>query len=85
LENYEIEVILNSGKKYLIENKPWKQGSLRVVQNHLHWKNETKEKIDLATNFYEFYLEWLTNKETSHPTIWFLDEYNKKWGIIKRV
>jgi hypothetical protein len=22
LENYEIEVILNSGKKYLIENKP---------------------------------------------------------------
>jgi hypothetical protein len=56
---------------------------LRVVQNHLWDKTETTEKIDL-TNFQEFYLEWQANPETTHPTIGFLDRFNKEWWIIRR-
>ncbi|MDD3793733.1 MAG: diaminopimelate epimerase [Candidatus Gracilibacteria bacterium] len=83
LQGYEVEIELISGEKYLLENKPGKQGSLRVVQNHLGFNNETTEKIDIK-QFCEFYDEWEKDKET-HPTIGFLDRFNREGGIIKKV
>lgn len=82
IKNYSVEIVLKSGEIYIVENKPWKLGSLRILQNHL-WDNiKSKEKIDLKL-FCEYYDEWLSNNEI-HTTIWFLDKYNRKWWIIRR-
>lgn len=83
LENYNIEIILNSWESYIIENKPWKQWSIRIIQNHLWIDNETTKKIDL-TQFCEFYEEWNKNKDT-HPTIWILSKYNNEWWKIRKI
>lgn len=83
VKDYEIEILLNSGESYIIENKPWKQWSLRILQNHLGDNIESKDKIDLKV-FCEYYNEWLTDKST-HLTIWFLDRYNSEWWIIKKM
>lgn len=84
LQDFSVEIILNSWEKYIIENKPWKQWSLRVLQNHLWLNSKTSEKIDLEKNFLEFYIEWQSDK-TTHQTIWFLDRYNNEWWIIMKV
>ncbi len=82
IKNYSVEIVLNSWEIYIVENKPWKQWSLRILQNHL-WDNiKSKEKIDLKI-FCEYYDEWLSNKSI-HTTIWFLDKYNREWWIIRR-
>lgn len=82
IEDYSVEILLDRWESYLIENKPGKQWSLRIIQNLLWDKNETRENIDLKV-FCEHYNEWLTDKP-KHLTIWFLDRYNLEWGTIKR-
>ena len=82
IKNYSVEIKLKSWEIYIIENKPWKLWSLRILQNHL-WENlKSKEKIDLKV-FCEYYDEWLSNNAI-HTTIWFLDKYNKVWWEIRR-
>lgn len=83
LEDYEVLITLKTWEEYLIENKPWKQGSLRLVQNHLWNEFKTNKTFNLE-NFCEFYKDWQNDKNT-HPTIWFLDKYNTLWWTIKRV
>lgn len=83
VKDYSIEIVLNSWEKYNVENKPWKQGSLRILQNHLWDDIESSEKIDLKV-YCEYYDEWLNDNKT-HPTIWFLDKYNREGWVIKRV
>ncbi|MDD5770110.1 MAG: diaminopimelate epimerase [Candidatus Gracilibacteria bacterium] len=84
LQDYEVEIILNNGEKYLIENKPGKQGSLRIIQNHLGVNSKTSEKIDLEKNFLEYFQEWKSDNIT-HPTIGFLDRFNNEGGEIRKV
>ncbi|MFA5916719.1 MAG: hypothetical protein WC850_00610 [Candidatus Gracilibacteria bacterium] len=82
IKNYSVEIVLKSGEIYIVENKPGKLGSLRILQNHLGDNIKSKEKIDLKL-FCEYYDEWLSNNEI-HTTIGFLDKYNRKGGIIRR-
>ncbi len=82
IKNYSVEIVLKTGEIYIVENKPWKLWSLRILQNHL-WDNlKSKEKIDLKI-FCEYYDEWLSNNQI-HTTIGFLDKYNREWWVIRR-
>ncbi|NDK07790.1 DUF2322 family protein [Candidatus Gracilibacteria bacterium] len=82
IKNYSVEIKLKTGEIYIIENKPGKLGSLRILQNHLGENLKSKEKIDLKV-FCEYYEEWLSNNAI-HTTIGFLDKYNKVGGEIRR-
>ncbi len=84
IKNYLIEIELSSWEKILIENIPWKQASLQLLQNHLWDKKETKTKFNLK-NFCEHYDEWRNNPDWHHKTINFLYKYNKEGWVIKRI
>ncbi len=84
LQDFAVEIRLNSWDSIVIENIEWKKASLQLLQNHLAWKREIKEKFNLK-NFCEYYDEWKQNPEGHHTTINFLDKYNKEGGIIRKV
>ena len=83
LQDYSIEIKLNSWESLVIENIDWKKASLQLLQNHLNWKDSTQEKFDLES-FCEYYEEYKQNPEGHHTTIAFLDRYNKEgWEILR--
>lgn len=82
-QDFPVEIKLNSWESITIENIEWKQASLRLLQSHLWWKEETNEEFPLET-FCEYYEEWKGNPEGHHTTIAFLDKYNKQGGKITK-
>ena len=83
LQDFSVEIKLNSWESLTIENIEWKKASLQLLQNHLNWKDSTQEKFDLES-FCEYYEEYKQNPEWYHTTIAFLDRYNKEWWIISK-
>lgn len=84
IEDYSIEIKLDSWEKMIVENIEWKQWSLMLIQNHLWNKEETKTKFNLK-KFCEYYEEWRNNPNWHHITINFLYRYNNNWWVIRRV
>lgn len=84
LQDFVVEILLNSWESLVVENIEWKKASLQLLQNHLNWKNSTKEKFPLE-NFCEYYEEYRQDPTGHHTTIAFLDRYNKEgWKILKK-
>lgn len=84
LEDYSVEIILDSWERTLVENVEWRQWSLRLLQAFLNWKNATTQLFPIE-DFCEYYKEWLLDKDTTHNTINALNKYNEEWGIIKKI
>ncbi len=81
LQNFAVEIKLNSWENLIIENIEWKKASLQLLQNHLNWKRSTQENFDLES-FCEYYEEYKQNPEWHHTTIAFLDRFNREGGEI---
>jgi phage terminase small subunit len=83
LQDFSVEIKLNSWESLVIENIEWKKASLQLLQNHLKWKDSTNDKFNLES-FCEYYEEYKQNPEGHHTTIAFLDRYNLESGEILR-
>lgn len=84
LEDYAVEIVLDSGNNMIIENIEGKKGSLRLLQWFLGDESQKVESFPLE-NFCEFYDEWKSDPEWHHTTINMLDRYNKEWWVIQRI
>jgi hypothetical protein len=83
LQDWNVEIALPNGDIYLVKNEPWKQGSLRILQNHLWDETEIDTSLQLS-QFKEHFTERKKNPDT-HPTISLLERYNKEWGMMRRM
>ncbi|MDQ7009438.1 MAG: hypothetical protein Q9M94_04080 [Candidatus Gracilibacteria bacterium] len=84
LQDFSVEIKLNSGESLTIENIEGKKASLQLLQNHLNGKNSTTERFELES-FCEYYEEYKQNPEGHHTTIAFLDRYNEEGGEIFKI
>jgi hypothetical protein len=83
LQDFPVEIKLNSWESLIIENIDWKKASLQLLQNHLNWKDSTQEKFNLE-DFCEYYEEYKQNPEGHHTTIALLDRYNIEWWSLSK-
>ena len=84
LEDYAVEIVLDSGESMTIENIEGKKGSLRLLQWFLNGASQKVDPFPLE-NFCEFYDEWKSDPEWHHTTINMLNKYNEEGGVIRKI
>lgn len=84
LQDFSVEIDLDSGEKMLVENIEWKKWSLRLLQWFLNWKSVSTNKFPLE-KFFENYEEWKQDAFWKHKTINMLYKYNEEGGIIRKI